>query len=78
MDLKQIESRCKDLTQSLKMLADEQDFAELLLIIRRPGWTTPAEFALVNGLLDAMSAQAQHLAGLKQTLLTGARAVTTQ
>jgi hypothetical protein len=76
MDLKQIESRCKDLTNSLKTLADEKDVAEFLQIIHRPGWTTPAEVAFVHGLLDAMNAQAKHLAGLKQTLLTGARAVT--
>jgi hypothetical protein len=78
MDLKQIESHCKNLTQSLKALADEKDFAELMLIVRKPGWTTPAEALMVNGLLDSMNAQAKHLAGLKQTLLAGARAVSTQ
>lgn len=78
MDLKQIESRCHDLTQSLKALADEKEFAELMLIIRKPGWTTPAEALLVTGLLDTMNTQAKHLAQLKQTLLAGARAVSTK
>lgn len=74
-DMQQIESRCKTLTQHLKGLADEKDFNELMTIIHKPGWTTVAEFLLVNALLDSMTAQAKHLADLKQTLLAGARAV---
>jgi len=75
MDLKQVESRISNVTQTLKALADDRELTDLLAIIHKPGWTTPAEALLVNGLLDSMIAHAKHLAELKQTLLAGARAV---
>ena len=78
MDTKHIEARCKDLSQNLKTPADERNMTELMTIIHRPGWTTPAEALLVGGYLDAMNAHAQHLANLSQTLLAGARAVGTK
>jgi hypothetical protein len=76
MDPKQIESRCQDLTHALKGVADNKDFDELRSIIHKPGWTTPAEALFVGGILESMLAQAKHMAGLKQALLAGARAVT--
>jgi hypothetical protein len=75
MDVKHMELRISNVTQSLKALADDKEFTELLAIIHRPGWTTPAEALLVNGFLDSMTAHAKHLTELKQTLLAGARAV---
>ena len=77
MDLKNIESRCKELTLALNGVADNKEFDELLTIIHKPGWTTPAEALLVHGLLESMVTQAKHIAGLKQTLF-GARAVPTK
>ena len=74
-DMQQIESRCKTLAHHMKELADETDLNELMIIIRKPGWTTVAEFLFVNGFLDSMTAQAKHLVDLKKTLLAGARAV---
>jgi hypothetical protein len=78
VETKHIESRCKELSQHLKTLGDEKDLSELMAIIHRPGWTTPAEALLVGGFLDAMNAHAQHLANLSKTLLAGARAVGTK
>jgi len=75
MDLKHVESRISNVTQALKSLAEDRELAELLTIIHQPGWTTPAEAMLVNGLLDSMIAHTRHLGELKQTLLAGARAV---
>jgi hypothetical protein len=77
-DVRQLEGRIKDLHQSIAYLAEDKDYEELLTIIRRPGWTTPAEFMLVTGVVDAMLAHTQTLAGLKQVLLMGSRAVTAQ
>jgi hypothetical protein len=48
---------------------------DLISIIHRPGWTTPAEFMLVSGLVDAMTAHTKVIAGLQQTLLGGAAAI---
>jgi hypothetical protein len=78
MDLKKTESHINNLTKNLKALAEDKDFAEFLAIIHRPGWTTPAEALLVAGLLESMTAHAQHLTNLKHALLAGARAVSTK
>jgi hypothetical protein len=40
-----------------------------------PRWTTPAEFTLVNGVVDSMVQQAKTMLGLKQALFTGAEAI---
>jgi hypothetical protein len=78
MDVKTVESHVNNLTKGLKGLAEAPEFAELLTIIHRPGWTTPAEAALVAGMLEAMNAHVQHLTRMKQALLEGARAVGTK
>jgi hypothetical protein len=57
------------------MAADDRHTSELLQIIHRPGWTTPAEMLLVYGYLDAISAHAKLIANLNESLLAGARAV---
>jgi hypothetical protein len=71
-----LEAQIKEMSNSLINLADEKDFREFLLIIRKPGWTTVAELSLVTGLVDSMLAQTRTLVGMKQVLLTGSRAVT--
>jgi hypothetical protein len=75
MDTKQLESRITNVTQGLRALAEDRDFAELITIIHKPGWTTPAEALLVNGLLESMTTHVRHLTELKTALLAGARAV---
>jgi hypothetical protein len=75
MDARTVELHVTTLTKRLKGLADDPEFAELLAIIHRPGWTTPAEAALVVGMLETMNAHVQHLTQMKQALLEGARAV---
>jgi hypothetical protein len=41
----------------------------------RVGWTTVAEVAFLNGLLDSMHGQAKNIATLKQAILSGAQKV---
>ena len=74
-DVKKLEDRVKALHQNLMKLGDGKDMEEFFTIIHKPGWTTPAEFMLVSGLLQSMNAQVKTLAGLKQVLLAGSRAV---
>jgi hypothetical protein len=74
-DVKPLAAAIKDLSDGLMKLAEGKDFEELLRIVHKPGWTTPAEFMLVSGLLQSMNAQVKTLAGLKQVLLAGSRAV---
>jgi hypothetical protein len=71
----QIATHVNNLTKSLKELSADKEFDELLTIIRKPGWTTVAEAALVSGILESMSAHVQHLNTVKKSLLAGARAV---
>ncbi len=78
MNAKTVEAHVKTLSEGLAELAKAPEFAELLTIIHRPGWTTPAEALLVAGMLEAMNANVQHLTAMKGALLAGARAVGTK
>jgi hypothetical protein len=75
-DIAKLEARTRELRQGLAKLADRKDFEELLKIIHRPGWTTPAEYMFAVGILDSMTAHSSVLAGLKEVLMAGSRAVT--
>lgn len=70
-----LETRIKEFSTLLATLADTQDLEELIHIIHRPGWTTPAEYVLVSGMVNAMQEHAKALASLRQVLLNGSRAV---
>lgn len=48
---------------------------EMLVIIHKPGWTTPAEFALVSGIVDSIQGHVNNLTEMRKTLLSGSRAV---
>ena len=74
-DLKRLEERIDLLSKSMAKAADGKDVRELLTIIHRPGWTTPAEFLLVSGIVDSMIAHAEAMGGLKETLMKGSNAV---
>ena len=74
-ELERIETRMNELRATLKSFADGKDFDELSLIIRKPGWTTVAEVAFFNGLLDSMHGQAKNIVALKQAILSGAEKV---
>jgi hypothetical protein len=70
-----LETRIKSLSGQLLDVADGSAFDELLILMRRPGWTTPAEILFVDGIVNVMREQVQSLASLKQVLLSGGRAV---
>jgi hypothetical protein len=74
-NLAHLEARIKELTVQLTTMADTQDLEEMISIIHKPGWTTPAEYLLVSGMVDALSEHAKALASLRQTLINGSRAV---
>ena len=74
-DLKNVEDRIGQLRETWAGLAADQDLEELLLIMHRPGWTTPAELLMVRGLVESLHAQTQVLMGLKQVLMNGGREV---
>ncbi len=75
-NLDHVEKQLKALDGNLRKLAEDQSIAEMLRIIRKPGYTTPAEFKLTTGIIDSLGAQVEALIRLKQGLLEGSRLVT--
>jgi HAMP domain-containing protein len=74
-DQAHFENRIKELLDNMKNAADEAAFREFIATIRKPGFTTPAEIALLRGALDSMLEQSKVLLGLKQVLISGASKV---
>ena len=74
-DLAHLESRLRDLDKGMKGMADDGGLRELISIIHQPGWTTPAEFALVMGIVESLHAHSTAIAGLKKALLAAGRQV---
>ena len=73
IDLKRLDKKITDLSKALANLGKGTDGKDLLLIIRKPGWTTPAELAFSHALLDTANIQ---IRGLEATMkgLKGAAA----
>ncbi|HEY9642043.1 MAG TPA: hypothetical protein V6C57_16265 [Coleofasciculaceae cyanobacterium] len=74
-DLTKLEARIKELSHGLQQLSNDDDLAELIRIIHHPGWTTPAEYLFVSGLVDALIIKTKTLGNLKHTLIAGSRLV---
>lgn len=54
---------------------DTNDLKQLLKIIRKPGFTTPAELQLLIGIVESLTAQTQAITRLRGVLLRGSRLV---
>jgi hypothetical protein len=76
-ELTQLEARIKSVQTSHTALSNSLSLNELLNIIHRPGWTTPAELAFVNAGLDSIDAQIKQLNTLTQGLINSAKLVGT-
>jgi len=74
-DLDALARKIKNLSGILHELSTEKDFEELIKIMKRPGWTTPAEFIFADGIVESMHGAATALTVLKQNLLKGSNAV---
>lgn len=57
MDVSALESKLHKLDHSLSKLAGDKHAEKLLSLVHRPGWTTPAEAALVSAMIDALQHQ---------------------
>lgn len=75
IDHKKLEKRITALSDALARLGSADDFKKLILIIKRPGWTTPAEFLFAQGLVETMIVHADALAQGKAALLQASDAV---
>jgi hypothetical protein len=70
-----LEKRITTLKEALTNLSTDHDWEELSLIMRRPGWTTPAELAFAQGIVECLLTHTQALAQLKGVLVKGSGAV---
>jgi hypothetical protein len=58
-DIDGLEKKLRNLNRCLADLGSQNVSEELLQVIHKPGWTTPAEFALVSAMADSLQSQIQ-------------------
>jgi hypothetical protein len=58
-DINGLEKKLRTLNKSLSDLGGQSVSEEFIRIIHGPGWTTPAEFALVNAMADSLQTQVE-------------------
>jgi hypothetical protein len=71
----ELHEKIERLQRELQALTTKPPHEELLKIIHRSGWTTPAEAALTQALVDGMLRQVASLRQTQEDLLDGARQV---
>lgn len=74
-DIAKLERTVKDLGTALGRLSSKAEIDELIIILHRPGWTTPAEFAFASAIAESMLAHVGVVAQLKEQFVHAARAV---
>jgi hypothetical protein len=77
-NLAHLEGRIKELGEQLRAMGDTSDLEETIFLLHQPGWTTPAEYLLVSGIVDTMQEHARALTILRQSLITGSRLISEQ
>jgi hypothetical protein len=77
VDARVLEKKVTALSDALAKLNSADDFKKLILLLRRPGWTTPAEFIFASSIVDTMLAHTKALTLQKGQLLKGSDAVVT-
>ncbi|KJS53083.1 hypothetical protein VM98_27475 [Streptomyces rubellomurinus subsp. indigoferus] len=72
--LAHLEQRINHLVTVTKSVTTD-DYEDLRKIIHRPGFTTPAELALIAGAVEVLIRQTEIVAEARRGLMDGARAV---
>ena len=70
-----LEKQITALSDALAHLGRGTSLAELLKIIRNPGWTTPAEFAFAIAILEAMRVHVSAIETLQKEMLAASKVV---
>lgn len=78
IDKARLEKQISALSDALANLNSADDLRKLILLIKRPGWTTPAEYVFALGLVNSMLGQVKALDEMKTALLRGSNAVAAQ
>jgi hypothetical protein len=74
-DVQRLEIALGDIRDLLHRITADERLEELIPIWRRPGWTTPAEFVLVEGVLSTIHDQVLAVHKTVDVLLEGSRLV---
>ena len=74
IDLSRLERQLDVLSAALAKMNNDE-IKKVLRELRRPGWTTPAEFIFAVGITEAMIGHVKTLQRLSGTLLRGSSAV---
>lgn len=74
-ELKRLEKSVDALSDALAHLGKGTTLRDLILIIRNPGWTTPAELTFATSIVETMAAQVTQLERLQTNLLKASRMV---
>ena len=72
---RQVEAKVTALSNALATLGRGTTLAEFLKLIRFPGYTTPAEFAITMAVLDSMSAQVEALTKMQNELVAATKMI---
>jgi hypothetical protein len=75
IDIERLDKKVDVISDLLAKLSNADDFRRLIKEWRRPGWTTPAEFILVSGMLESFEHQATGLLNMKKDLVKGTESV---
>ena len=73
--IKVLDEKISELSDAMAHLGKGTDLKELLRIIVKPGWTTPAEFRLTLIAVDSMKVQVEALTRTSANLLEAAKLV---
>lgn len=74
-DIDKLAKKIKGLVAEIDKYAGDRRWNALLEIIYKKGWTTPAEYRLVSGIVENMSEQLRVTTKLQDTLFEGSRLV---
>lgn len=74
-DIDKLAKKIKGLVAEIDKYAGDDRWNVLLEIIYKKGWTTPAEYRLVYGIVTNMHEQMKVLGKLQDTLMEGSTAV---
>lgn len=74
-DIDKLAKNIKGLVAEIDKYTGDKRWNVLLELIYKKGWTTPAEYRFVNGIVTNMHDQIRVLAKLQDTLMEGSQAV---
>ena len=73
--IQQVARKLSALKTNLRSVAEDDVYDQLLQIIHRPGWTTPAEIAFFETVLNSVDAHTRLISQLHKDLLRSSQLV---